>query len=102
MAKANNGLSAPQKTAIACMLLFLVLLLAALLVNIIRRGELSARIRAVEAEITRLEAEKELNNELLAGLHSKDFADAYAHEYLDLKKKATSFSKARKHNYTAG
>ena len=93
MAKARIRLSVAQKTAIACMLLFLVLLLAGLLVNIVRRGELSARARALEAEIARLETEKERNNELLADLSSKDFADAYAHEYLDLKKKGSQIYK---------
>ena len=89
MAKASVRLSAAQKTAIACMLLFLVLLLAGLLVNVVRRGRLSARARVLEAEIAQLEEGKERNNELLADLNSKDFADAYAHECLDLKKKGS-------------
>jgi cell division protein FtsB len=93
MAKASIRLSAAQKTTIACMLLFLVLLLAGLLVNIVRSGELSARARALESEIARLEEEKKRNSELLADLNSKDFADAYAHEYLDLKKKGAQIYK---------
>ena len=87
MVKTKLKLSATQKTAAACALLFLILLFAGLLVNIVWRGRLSARTRALQAEIERLADEKEQNDELLADLNSKDFADAYAHEYLDLKKK---------------
>ena len=87
MSKAKLNLSPAQKTAAACALLFLILLLAGLLVNIVRRGQLSARTRALQAQIEQLSQEKEQNDELLADLNSKDFADAYAHEYLDMKKK---------------
>ena len=87
MSKTKLKLSTAQKTAAACALLFLALLLGALLVNIVRSGKLSARERALQTEINRLADEKAQNDELLADLNSKDFADAYAHEYLDLKKK---------------
>ena len=87
MAKNRLKIANAHKTAAICALLFLTLLLAGLLVNIVRRGELSARTRALQSEIALLELEKEQNDSLLADLNSKDFADAYAREQLGLKKK---------------
>ena len=87
MAKTRARLTKTEKTALACALLFLVLLIAALLINYVRRGELSARTRALQAEIERLTLEKEQNDGLLNDLNSKSFADAYAREQLDLKRK---------------
>ena len=93
MAKKRLNLTQTQKTAVVCALLFLILLIAGLLVNVVRRGELSARARALENEIARLNEEKIANEELLANLNSKEFADTYAREQLDLKKKGEQLYK---------
>ena len=86
MAKTRARLNATQKTVVVCALFFLLLLFVGLFVNLIRRGRLSAKTRALQAEIARLAEEKESNNRLLADLNSGEFTDAYAREQ-GLKKK---------------
>ncbi len=93
MSRKRFSFSTTFKAAAVCAILFLALLLCALMSNILRHGELTAKERALKAEIASLAEEKARNQEILGEMYSAEAADAYARQQLDLKKKGETLYK---------
>lgn len=65
---------------------FVLLLLTALIVNLVRLAGTSSRKRTLEAELNRLDAIISKNDETLdyRNEHIKEYVDTYAREYLNM------------------
>lgn len=64
--------------------IFIILLLTALIVNLVRLASANSRRRALEAELTRLDAIIAENAETLDYRKTDEYVDAYAREYLNM------------------
>lgn len=64
--------------------IFVLLLLTALIVNLVRLASTNTRKRALEAELSRLDAQIAQNEETLDYRKTDEYIDAFAREYLNM------------------
>ncbi|MCI8435919.1 MAG: hypothetical protein HFK10_08225 [Clostridia bacterium] len=64
--------------------IFVLLLLTALIVNLVRLASTNTRKRALEAELNRLDALIAQNEETLDYRKTDEYIDAFAREYLNM------------------
>lgn len=73
-----------KKIAVAAMAVLLVLLIAALIVNLVRLGAVNSRKRSLEEQNARLEQVIQSNESTITYCGSSEFVEEYAREMLDM------------------
>lgn len=73
-----------KKIAVAAMAVLLVLLIAALIVNLVRLGAVNSRKRSLEEQNARLEQVIQSNESAITYCGSSEFVEEYAREMLDM------------------
>lgn len=73
-----------KKIAVAAMAVLLVLLIAALIVNLVRLGAVNSRKKSLEEQNARLEQVIQSNESTITYCGSSEFVEEYAREMLDM------------------
>ncbi|MBD5132536.1 MAG: hypothetical protein HDT28_08145 [Clostridiales bacterium] len=80
---ANNSVM-KRNILVAAMTLFMVLLVIALIVNLVRLGAVNSRKKALEQQNAQLEQIIATNADMIEYCSSTEFVEEYAREWLDM------------------
>lgn len=80
----NTNRTTVKKIIVGACAVFLVLLIVALIINIVRLSAVNARAKELEAVSAELDARIDENGKLVDYCSTDEFYELYAREYLDM------------------
>lgn len=84
MATRSNSFKTKTKVVVAALAVFMVMLIIALIINLVRLSAVNDRRDALASENARLEQLIDESKSMLDYCNSNEFIEAYAREFLDM------------------